>query len=152
MIKVDRTTRIELLIERYQHLLRLGDWDIRLAKEADLEAEEWAAVQHLPTVRIAAIHVKDTVPDDYVESVVIHELMHLVLSPVWTMLGHLGAKSGKGGLAIIDQMEAEFEFICDRVSHAFTGITFRADPDHEPTVKSLAPFCAPRIDGDVPST
>lgn len=135
-----RTDRITSAIWRFQRDLRLGHWDIRYdpkwSKRMDKDASAITRVD--PNHMVACVHIDPTVTRDNIDFHVAHELTHLAVWELHQMLGELAAKSGPGGLAIIDLMAVEIERICNRVAHALTGVLY--EPVGEKDRKNYAPW------------
>jgi hypothetical protein len=72
-----KTSVVNRLLRKWQHKMRLDDWDIRYDPDADA-GEEHACISFLQLARTATLAM-DNETDDCPELYIIHELSHLLI-------------------------------------------------------------------------
>ena len=78
----DNLLHVENLIADWAHKLRINDWDIRYAHNFELEDKD-SEIRILRHLKAAQIALDCDMPDDQVDLMIVHELLHLVLSEVY---------------------------------------------------------------------
>lgn len=73
---------IEDILKKWQKILRLDEWKIKIVTDAHLPREKWGEVKILDSVFRAEIHISTLCPEEDLEEVVIHELLHLLSTPL----------------------------------------------------------------------
>ena len=70
--------QVDILLRKWQDILRLRDWDIKPV----IVTQEWRKSGDVKIDRdnhMAAVMIHETVPEEHLEEVVVHELLHLRL-------------------------------------------------------------------------
>jgi len=71
----------EQLVVKWQKLLRLEDWDIEVRLKTEINSKGWlGCVAQQPFKWAAIITLKSDKSDDEIESTLVHEMVHIVLS------------------------------------------------------------------------
>lgn len=75
----NRQALIEDILKKWQKILRLSEWKIKAITGAHLHPKEkWGEVKIFDTVFRAEIHISTLCPEEDLQEVVIHELLHLL--------------------------------------------------------------------------
>lgn len=75
----NRQALIEDLLKKWQKILRLSEWKIKAVTGAHLHPKEkWGEVKIFDTIFRAEIHISTLCPEEDLQEVVIHELLHIL--------------------------------------------------------------------------
>jgi len=75
----ERQVLIEDFFKKWQKILRLSEWKIKVVTGTHLHPQEkWGEVKILDTVFRAEIHISTLCPEEDLQEVVIHELLHIL--------------------------------------------------------------------------
>jgi len=131
-----REQRVRDLIAIWQPRLGLRDWDIRYldipepdhADEPEDDKhtgdDEHDAVIYRDEMELCAqIYIALDTPDEYLECLVIHELLHAVLIRIQhAAFACAGTLGDKAGVLMIDQLDNDMERAINQIATAITGI------------------------------
>jgi len=79
----NRQALIEDILKKWQKILRLSEWKIKAITGAHLQPKEkWGEVKIFDTIFRAEIHISTLCPEEDLPEVVIHELLHLLSTPL----------------------------------------------------------------------
>jgi len=75
----NRQALIEDFLKKWQKILRLDEWKIKAVTGTHLQPKEkWGEVKIFDTIFRAEIHISTLCPEEDLQEVVIHELLHLL--------------------------------------------------------------------------
>ena len=75
----ERNTFIVDIVVYWQKILRLSEWKIKVVTDAHLHPKEkWGEIKILDTIFRAEMHISTLCPEEDLQEVVIHELLHLL--------------------------------------------------------------------------
>lgn len=78
----NRQALIEDILKKWQKILRLSEWKIKIVTDPHLHPKEkWGEVKIFDSIFRAEIHISTLCPEEDLEEVVIHELLHLLSTP-----------------------------------------------------------------------
>jgi len=79
----ERKALIEDILEKWQKILRLNEWKIKVVTGAHLHPKEkWGEIRILDNIFRAEIQISTLCPEEDLQEVVIHELLHLLTYPL----------------------------------------------------------------------
>ena len=79
----ERKALIEDFLEKWQKILRLSEWKIKVSTGAHLHPKEkWGEIRILDNIFRAEIQISTLCPEEDLQEVVIHELLHLLTYPL----------------------------------------------------------------------
>lgn len=79
-----KLAEVRRLGRRWQQALRLEDWDIEWRVLPDEKCPDfWGLCERNSSRQSARITINESVPRDELDTVVVHELLHVSLDPVW---------------------------------------------------------------------
>ncbi|GAH35617.1 unnamed protein product [marine sediment metagenome] len=79
----ERQALIESILKKWQKILRLSEWKIKAVTSAHLHPKEkWGEVKIFDTIFRAEMHISTLCPEEDLQEVVIHELLHLLSTPL----------------------------------------------------------------------
>jgi len=79
----DRNAVIEDTLEYWQKILRLSEWKIETITNAHLHPKEkWGEIKIFDNIFRAEMHISTLCPEEDIQEVVIHELLHLLTFPI----------------------------------------------------------------------
>ena len=77
---------VENLMFKWQQRLGLLDWDIRYAHGVEPAEGSRGTSNIWHAKRSVTVRIRQSAPDEVVEEIVLHELLHVVLAPGWDAL------------------------------------------------------------------
>jgi hypothetical protein len=115
--------KVSVSIGRWQPLLNLNDWVLCAAEAWDPQGDEDEAyLYRQPAEQEAIIAVHPDTPDHYVDRLVVHELLHLVMGNLDMMaMNHRS-------IEVMDLYQAEQERVINLLSTTITDIGY--EPVH----------------------
>lgn len=124
-----RRASAKAYIDLYQHKLGLMDWEIRYSPCSD--EDDMASVHFRLPEKAAQIGIDQDVPVEMIETLVIHELIHLVMKPLTVMLESLIAKQKDDTFRdyLADELETAEETVIEALTRALGGDRFQAYGD-----------------------
>ena len=79
----ERKALIEDILNKWQKILRLNEWKIKVSTGAHLHPKEkWGEIRILDNIFRAEIQISTLCPEEDLQEVVIHELLHLLTYPL----------------------------------------------------------------------
>ena len=79
----ERKALIEDILRKWQKILRLSEWKIKVSTGAHLHPKEkWGEIRILDNIFRAEIQISTLCPEEDLQEVVIHELLHLLTYPL----------------------------------------------------------------------
>jgi len=78
----ERQVMIEDFLKKWQKILRLDTWEIKVVTDAHLHPKEkWGEIKIFDHIFRAEMHISTLCPEGDIEEVIVHELLHLLTYP-----------------------------------------------------------------------
>lgn len=117
-----REQRVRDLIAIWKPRLGISDWDIRYLDITDPAPDgEAACVYKEEHTRRGQIYIDPEAPDTHLEALVLHELLHIVLSDLKGLAMRCAGMGGKGSVTLMDEMDDREERAIDSIVVALCG-------------------------------
>ena len=125
---------IEDILKKWQKILRLSQWKIKAITGAHLHPKEkWGEIKIMDYIFRAEMNISTLCPEEDVEEVVIHELLHLLTFPLrqffYKTLEQLTRPSE--GKIIADEVTAKDEKLLGNLVLSFLEMEKRKTPKDE---------------------
>jgi len=79
----NRQALIEDILKKWQKILRLSEWKIKVVTGDHLHPKEkWGEVRIIGSVFRAEMHISTLCPEKDLQEVIVHELLHFLSSPL----------------------------------------------------------------------
>lgn len=105
--------QVAKLVGKWKRILRLRDWEIRIDTRSgelvDSQDSFSATVERDSRMRIALICIATGRPPRAVEEDIVHELVHIVLHPLWSAIHRATQQLGQQARELADATVADGE-------------------------------------------
>ncbi len=124
----NRQALIEDILKKWQKILRLDEWKIKVTTDAHLHPQEkWGEIKILDNIFRAEMQISTLCPEEDAEEVVIHELLHLLTNPLRQFFFKLLQELTRPpeGKIIADEVTAKDEKLLGNLALSFLELESR---------------------------